>query len=61
MRCIRISAATPNNWIARLLVGGVADHVHLLARFGRTRTQAESRSDAPSLRVVATPPSPGIR
>jgi hypothetical protein len=24
-----------------ILVGGVEDHVHLLARFGRTNTQAE--------------------
>jgi len=39
---LHITAASPNNSIAgAFLIGGVEDHVHLLARFGRTITQAE--------------------
>ena len=36
-----------------ILVGGVEDHVHLLARFGRTITQAEYVADAEYGHVLA--------
>lgn len=39
--CILRLAASRKSLAAPIITGGVEDHVHLLARFGRTITQAE--------------------